>query len=191
MTNICIIRHGETDANRNFIVQGRMDNPLNKNGIEQARKTGLYLRDNHETFDVFITSPLKRAFDTAKIIAQTLGQSKPVNINFDLIERNFGDYDGKQIDEDYQRLILSDAIPNIEKNHILENRVIGALDVIVRKYEGKNVLIVAHSHVIKAILIKFLPGFTYTSFLANCSINLLTWDNGVYTVLRHNINPLL
>ncbi|HOW38587.1 MAG TPA: phosphoglycerate mutase family protein, partial [Bacillota bacterium] len=64
MNTICLMRHGETDANKKFIVQGRMDNPLNDYGRFQAKRTGEYLVRNHEEFDLVVSSPLKRAYET-------------------------------------------------------------------------------------------------------------------------------
>jgi uncharacterized phosphatase len=190
MNTICLVRHGETDANKNYIVQGRIDNPLNENGRNQAKATGKYLARNHELFDVYITSPLKRAFETARIIASELDQSKPIFANCDLVERNFGSYDGQKIDENYSKLILSGEIPDMEKNHELENRVMNALHEICEKNPNKNILIVAHSHVIKALLVQLLSGFSYISYLANCSLNYLSYENGKFIVLKHNVNPL-
>lgn len=190
MNTICLVRHGETDANKNFIVQGRMDNPLNAHGRYQAKETGKYLKDNHEWFDVYVSSPLRRAFETARIIAHELDQAKPIFTHSDLTERNFGAYDGKKIDESYSKLILSGEIPDMEKNHELEDRVMGAMKDICAKHPDKNILIVAHSHTIKALLVQLLPGFTYISYLANCSLNYLTYEDGTFTVLKHNVNPL-
>lgn len=190
MNIIYMIRHGETDANKNFIVQGRMDNPLNQNGIDQAMKTGEYLKEKNEHFDLIVASPLKRAYDTAKIICNTLGDQKTVLTHSGFIERNFGDFDGKRIDAEYSSKVINDQIPNMEKNEELEKRIFGALNELCARYPDKKILIVAHSHVIKAILVRLLKDFTYTSFLSNCSINIINHNAGRYLVENYNINPL-
>lgn len=190
MNIIYMIRHGETDANKNFIVQGRMDNPLNQNGINQAKKTGEYLKEKNEHFDLIVASPLKRAYDTAKIICNTLGDQKTVLTHSGFIERNFGDFDGKRIDAEYSSKVINDQIPNMEKNEELEKRIFGALNELCARYPDKKILIVAHSHVIKAILVRLLKDFTYTSFLSNCSINIINHNAGRYLVENYNINPL-
>jgi uncharacterized phosphatase len=190
MNTICLMRHGETDANKKFIVQGRMDNPLNDFGKEQAKKTGDYLFKNHESFDLIISSPLKRAYDTARIIRDAYGSTKPILINSDLIERNFGDFDGKKIDAEYANLVLTDAIPNMEKNIDLETRVFRALTSLCERFPDKKLLIVVHSHVIKSVLVRLLSDFTYTSYLFNCSLNYLEYDNHQFKVTAYNINPL-
>jgi len=190
MNIIYMIRHGETDANKNFIVQGRMNNPLNQNGIEQARKTGAYLKNHQEHFDLIVASPLKRAHDTAMIICKTLNEKKLVLTHSGFTERHFGDFDGKQIDAEYSQKVLSDQIPNMEKNADLEKRIFGALNELCARYPDKKILIVAHSHVIKAILVNLVKEFNYTSYLSNCSINIIHHDHGKYTVENYNINPL-
>ena len=61
-----IIRHGETDWNKEKRLQGRSDTELNEYGIELAEITGEALKDVH--FDCIYSSPLKRAYKTAEII---------------------------------------------------------------------------------------------------------------------------
>ncbi len=190
MNVIYMIRHGETDANKNFIVQGRMDNPLNQNGIEQAKKTGAYLKSHNEHFDLIVASPLKRAYDTAKIICKTLNEKKLVLTHSGFTERNFGDFDGKKIDAEYSHKVLNDDIPNMEKNKDLESRIFTALNELCTRYPDKKILIVAHSHVIKAVLVNLVKEFNYTSYLSNCSINIIKHNNGDYSVENYNINPL-
>jgi len=189
MNTICLMRHGETDANKKFIVQGRMDNPLNDYGRLQAKRTAEYLIQNHENFDLVVSSPLKRAYETAKIMVDLFSSPKQILINSQLTERNFGDYDGKTIDDAYSKLVVSDQIPNMEKNVDLENRVLNALKNLCEKHPDKKILVVVHSHVIKAVLVKLLPDFTYTSYLFNCSLNYLSYDRGEFQVIANNINP--
>lgn len=84
---IYFIRHGETEWNKMGKNQGvEADIPLNKTGIEQAEKTGLYLktfRENNKSFDCVITSTLSRAVDTAFIIANSLNFDKSNIINIE------------------------------------------------------------------------------------------------------------
>ncbi len=189
MNEIYLVRHGETDANRNYIVQGRMDNPLNEYGKTQAFDTGIYFAKNHIQVDLVLSSPLKRAFETARIMKQAMKSSKPIIVHHDLIERNFGDYDGQKITDEYADLIKHGSIPNMEQNLDLEKRIVNALKDICRQYPNRKLLIVTHSHVIKALLVHLVPDFTYTSYLFNCSINHVLYKNRKFTTIKHNINP--
>lgn len=190
MNTIVLMRHGETDANRNTIVQGRTDNPLNAEGRAQARKTGLFLAQRREVFDLVVSSPLSRALESARLVVSGFPVSQEVRVIPELTERHFGDYDGKKLDEEYFRLVNSDAIPHMEKNAVLEARVDAALRAVCEANPGTRILAVVHSHVIKSVLVRLLPGFRYSSYLFNCSLNYLSYENGVFTVLAHNVNPL-
>jgi uncharacterized phosphatase len=190
MNDIFLMRHAETQANKNFIVQGRMDNPLNTDGESQAIKVGEYFKEHNINFDLIISSPLKRAYRTASLITRGMVLAHPILIDKELIERNFGDYDGKEINDDYYYLIKRGLVPNMETNTVLEGRVFKALKDICDRYEEKRLLIVTHSHVIKAILTKLVPEFTYQSTLYNCSLNHLQYDDGVFKVIDYNLNVL-
>ena len=68
MTRIILVRHGETDWNKEQIFRGRIDVPLNSTGLKQAKATGEALKD--WKIDAVYSSPLSRALDTAKAIAE-------------------------------------------------------------------------------------------------------------------------
>ncbi|MGE4378767.1 MAG: histidine phosphatase family protein [Candidatus Izemoplasmatales bacterium] len=187
MTEIYLLRHAETDANKNFIVQGRMDNPINETGIKQALDTGKYLKSLDLNFDLVISSPLKRAYKTATLIMVI---ARPIIIDKNLIERNFGDYDGRKISDDYYDLQRNGMIPNMETDNVLEERVVNTLTDIANKYPNKRLLIITHSHVIKALLHKFVQGFTYMDPLYNCSLNKIQYIDGKFNIIEYNINPL-
>jgi broad specificity phosphatase PhoE len=190
MNDIILMRHGQTNANKNFIVQGRMDNPLNKEGMEQAYNTGQYFFNNNIDFDMVISSPLKRAFLTAKLVNKGMLLQRPVVLDKGLIERNFGDYDGKEINDDYYYLIKRGLVPNMETNEELETRVCDSLIDICKKYPDRKLLIVTHSHVIKALLTKLVENFTWEDQLFNCSLTHLNLDQDTIKVIDYNKNPL-
>jgi uncharacterized phosphatase len=190
MTELYLLRHGETNANKNFIVQGRMDNPLNDKGIEQAFQTGVFLKSQNIKFDLVISSPLKRAYKTALLVNRGMLLCRPIILDRNLIERNFGDFDGKAITDDYYELTRKGQIPHMETDEQLEERVIDALKSIAESHPDKRLLIVTHSHVIKALLNKFVKDFTYSNYLHNCSINKIKYHNGEFEVLDYNLDPL-
>lgn len=190
MNDIILMRHAQTEANRNFIVQGRMDNPLNRDGIDQAFKAGIYLKEHNIGFDMVFSSPLKRARLTAELVTKGMMDKHPIVLDKGLIERNFGDYDGKEINDDYYYMIKRGLVPNMEVNEVLEARVCSALIDICKKYPDKRLLIVTHSHVIKAVLTQLVDDFTYSSQLHNCSLNHIIFEQDKLRVIDYNINPL-
>lgn len=190
MNEILLMRHAQTEANKNFVVQGRMDNPLNEDGIRQAFRTGVYFADNGIEFDMVISSPLKRAYVTAEQVNKGMLMHRPIVLDKGLIERNFGDYDGKEINDDYYYLIKRGLVPNMEANDVLEKRVCDALIDICHKYPNKKLLVVTHSHVIKAILTQYVDDFTYSSTLHNCSLTKIVCDKDELKILEYNVNPL-
>jgi broad specificity phosphatase PhoE len=89
------VRHGVTDWNREGRFQGRTDVPLNDEGIAQAQSAARRLQST--PFDFVVSSPLIRAVKTAKIVAAT--SSRPVAVEADLIECDFGSFEGRPIAE--------------------------------------------------------------------------------------------
>lgn len=153
---IYVVRHGQTDYNINGLFQGRKDIPLNSVGIKQAEETAQKFKNI--PVDIILVSPLTRAKETAKYISNVTG-IKPV-IEQDLIERNFGDMEGKPNREDCNIKMLLDYeknynICNVEPIQSLFERVSDCLDKIIDKYMGKNVVLVTHGGVAQAIDIYF------------------------------------
>ena len=188
MNLICMVRHGETDANKNMIVQGRIDNPLNAKGMAQAEAIAAAFSASGETYDVIVASPLKRAAATARVIADKLGRIGEIELDPGFLERDFGEFDGHAINPDYARMVIENRIPKMEKHEVLEARVFAALLALCERHPGKRILLVTHSHVIKAVLVRLLPPseFNYASYLANCSMHHLSYADGAFKVIDFN-----
>lgn len=147
MTTICIVRHGETDWNAAGRLQGSTDIPLNEKGIQQAKESGLFLKNSQ--WDVIITSPLKRAKRTAEIINENL--HIPLVVMEEFKEKYFGDAEGMTLEE--RRAAYPDQLyPNQEEDSKFTNRLMTGLEKINQNYKNKKVLLVAHGAVINAIL---------------------------------------
>jgi broad specificity phosphatase PhoE len=94
-TTILLVRHGETDWNREHRYQGHADQPLNDAGRAQARELAEILRDERAT--TLYTSPLRRASETAEIVGERLGLvPRPLEA---LREIDVGDWQGLTVDE--------------------------------------------------------------------------------------------
>jgi len=129
---IYAIRHGQTDLNAEKRVQGcKSDLSLNNVGIKQAKDVAEILKNKN--IDLIVTSPLKRAMETADIIANRLNIKKDKIIQGQrLYERNFGDYEGRPISEvdinALRRWTDNAPTPNGETIRELSARVFAFLD---------------------------------------------------------------
>lgn len=140
---IYIVRHGQTNWNKEGRYAGRKDIPLNEEGILQAKQLKEKLRN--VKFDVVITSPLKRALQTAQEITD-----QEIIIDERIIERSNGELEGKLKNEIKEKIDFND--PNEKKYNIepiteFKKRIYNFLDEVKEKYKGKNVLIITHAGV--------------------------------------------
>ncbi len=141
---VLLTRHGRTDWNDLKKVQGRADIGLDEEGIKQARKTGLALKN--ENIDLIICSPLLRAKETAMIINEN--RNIPIIYDESISERDFGEFEGLNKDDfDFSGFWSYKKNKNYEKAENIKDffdRVYNFLDRIKEEYEGKRILIVAH-----------------------------------------------
>ncbi|RYZ12230.1 MAG: histidine phosphatase family protein [Comamonadaceae bacterium] len=154
---LILVRHGETDWNRELRFQGHIDVPLNDMGHEQARRIGL--RVSREAVDHVISSDLLRAQQTAAPAASLL--SLPVATTVALREQAFGIVDGMR-SEDIQRehplaweewlLFREDhGLPGGESPRQFHDRIAGALQAIAHEHAGRTVLVVTHGGVLDMV----------------------------------------
>lgn len=153
ITSICLIRHGETDWNSLGKLQGRTDISLSSKGILQAKECSQFLKTSE--WDVIITSPLKRAKETAKIINKDL--YLPFIEMDEFLERSFGDAEGMTLEERLTSFPKRNY-PNQESRKSLNRRIISGIKKINQRYSNKKILLVAHGAVINAILAEFSNG---------------------------------
>ena len=137
------MRHGETVDNALQIMQGQVQGELNAEGIRQAEAVRDEWADRH--IDAFVASDLRRAFDTARIVAQPHGID--VTTTPLLRERDWGDFTGRYI-PDLKDLPWPD---NVEKLDQLLERARQFLHYISTEYEGKTVMAVGHGIINKAV----------------------------------------
>ena len=145
-----LVRHGETEKNKYGLVQGQTECDLSEKGINDAKK--LIPLVEKLNIDVVISSPLKRAYDTAKIITQN---KYPINTDDRIIERDWGMCEGCSIDE-VDTVKCWNFYENTDDNKIervqdLMARLSEFLEDIKSKYPDKNVLVVSHSAILRAM----------------------------------------
>ena len=145
-----VVRHGETIRNKLGLIQGQTEWDLTEKGIKDAEE----LRDivDKLDIDVVLSSPLKRAVDTASIITS---DKYPINIDDRIVERNWGMCEGAHIEEvdtvKCWNFFINTDNNKIEKVQDLLARVSEFLEDIKVRYKDKNVLVVTHSAVLRAI----------------------------------------
>lgn len=192
---IYLVRHGETNWNKEFRFQGQTDIPLNEYGIELAQDAAAKLKE--VPFDIAFCSPLCRAVETAKII---LGNRQiPLTPDKRLLEISFGCKEGCNFLEAEKD--PSDPIYNFLKNPAnyeapegaesfqeLYNRSGEFMEQIILPLENqyRNVLIVAHGALNRSILnpIADIPLKDFWQIkLPNCAISRIRLENGVFSLL--------
>lgn len=148
-TTVGLLRHGQTDWNIDFRLQGVTDIPLNETGIAQARDAALVIRP--QDWDAIISSPLSRARDTAQIVAQ-VNNFGAAEIEPLLIERSFGEAEGMSHEQWRAKYSDTNTVPGGESLVDLENRAQLLLDTLARNYVSKRVLAVSHGALIRVLL---------------------------------------
>lgn len=139
-------RHGDTDANANSpisLATGEIDEPLNAKGIAQANGLAEELKNVH--FDAIISSPLKRAYQTAEIVNKY--HHLPIKVDPSWREREIGEYTDP---ETWMKLFDFDQEFSLEHSEGLKDffaRIHGAMDELKQKYADKTVLVVSHGGV--------------------------------------------
>lgn len=147
------VRHGETDYNKARKSMGSgIDAPLNKTGLRQAEELASKL-DNY-SFDVIVSSPLRRAKQTAEMIAKRF--SRPISFDKNLRERNYGSLAGRSYEEVEKETGKSihaidyDYRPyGGESAEDVKERLIADIEKTKQDYRGRVVLVVTHGSVIR------------------------------------------
>ena len=159
---ILLIRHGETDFNKELRYQGHMDVDLNETGYMQAQKISERL--STQPIDVVYSSDLKRAKYAAEVIAAP--HQLELNTSRGLREIDFGDWEGLTYDDlrrDYPDLIkkwydnpVSVRPPGGEMLSEFKQRVVDCLQGVIKNCEEEKIAIIAHGGTIRVWLAHLL-----------------------------------
>ena len=155
---IILVRHGESEGNKEKVFRGRKDFPLTENGIKQAKNLAQAL----SVFDFkrVYTSPLQRALYTAKIIAETKNAEVIIEEGFTNIY--LAEWEGKpkeEIKEKYPDLwniwITTPEnlrIPGIETLDEVQKRAKETLIKIIHNEKEESFVVVTHRAVLKPLI---------------------------------------
>lgn len=197
-----IVRHGETDWNRQKKVQGHTDIPLNEYGRHLAEETAEGMKDI--PIDIGYTSPLKRARETAEIILK--GRNIPLLDEPRIQEIGFGIYEGihtgtqeKEPGSDEFNLFFTDTASYIppegaESVEELYERTGQFLEELCgrRELEDKNILISTHGAAMTALLNRIKGNVTVAGFWKdevppNCSVTMVEVRNGQAAIVKEGV----
>ncbi|HEY7325914.1 MAG TPA: histidine phosphatase family protein [Streptosporangiaceae bacterium] len=157
-----LLRHGQTEMSVQRRFAGRGDIPLTSAGLEQAAAAATRLAERGG-IDVVVTSPLSRALRTAEVVADTVGV--PMAVDADLVETDFGDWEGLTFGEVLTRwpdemaawqADASAAPPGGESFAAVAKRVETALDRLRAARKGQTVVVVSHVTPIKTLVCRAL-----------------------------------
>lgn len=184
--NIYLVRHGETEENKNKIYYGKLDVSLNENGRAQALKASEVLREIN--FDRVYTSERSRTKETASLILN--GKSNTFIIDKRINEMDFGEFEGKDYKE-IQRLYPKEyeawnknwkevSVPGGE-SYIEVYKRVEEFMVELLKQNNENVLIVTHGGIMRTIFCYVLGGnldnfWRFSS--KNCDLSLIKYEYG-------------
>ena len=150
MSQLILIRHGETEWNRERRMQGHADSPLSDKGMRQAIL--LAQRMKNIGFTAFYSSDSGRACETARFITDATG--RPVLLEPRLRERNFGVFEGltgpemqEQHPEAYARFKSREpdyVVPGGESARAFRDRALACLAEIVTHHVNELVVVVTH-----------------------------------------------
>jgi len=156
-TELILVRHGETAWNRERRMQGQTDTPLSDIGLRQAQAVGQRLA--RETFAAIYSSDLKRAWDTARAIADASGHD--IVGDQRLRERTFGIFEGLTYDEmttryptEHARFSRRDpeyAVPGGESPRQFFERSLAGLEAIAAAHPGEKAVVVTHGMVLDTL----------------------------------------
>ena len=147
---ITLVRHGQTEYNYQNRLQGITNVMLNDTGRRQAHK--LKEKIKNEKYDICFSSPLIRALETAMML---VGDRVEIIRDNRLIERNLGDYEGKDAkdysSDNYWDYNLNCGDKGVEAVKDLLKRCQNFLDYIETYHKDKKILVVSHGAVIRGL----------------------------------------
>lgn len=167
-------RHGQTGWNLDYRICGTTDVDLTINGLEQAKKLAAEI-EMFGDVDVIISSPLKRAKQTAQIVSDKIGV--PFITDERLTEWDYGSYEGEPRNAEGFPMAKIQFACNMggtgESLLKLSHRIYGFLDEIIEKYPAENVLLVSHGGVCRVIETYFREVTAeefLNFFMGNCEV---------------------
>lgn len=151
--DIYLLRHGETDWNKKKLLQGHTDTLLNEKGKKQVEDTVRKLADLGIRMDAIVTSPLRRARESAAITARVLGYPQErIVVEELLIERGFGEGEGMALDEMKARYSDCDCRGMESKEELIARAGLALQKITEMFRDAERILLAAHGAILFAML---------------------------------------
>ena len=196
MAKVILIRHGETDWNKEQVFRGRIDIALNEVGLAQARAVRSSLKDVQ--IDRIYSSPLGRAFETGRVLLENRACEIETADGFTDID--FGRWQGiahQKVKEEYKDFYETwlakphmTTFPGGESLEQVQRRSMGALEKIIKNHPGGTLAVVSHRVVNKVLLCTIL-GLELSRFWQirqdTCAVNRFEYrDQNFYLTLLND-----
>jgi probable phosphoglycerate mutase len=196
MALIYLVRHGQTEWNRQRRVMGRLAIPLSEVGIQQIRQLAASLKS--WPIEAVVSSPLLRATESAQIIATALGL--PFEQHEGLTEIAVGKWEGRYWDEldsdpimkKFDRTPSKTRPPEGENLREVQKRAIRAIEEILSRGTLSRILVVSHADTIRAMIAHYIKlGLDRSRQLQidNASVSLLKINPERFRLLFLNYLP--
>jgi broad specificity phosphatase PhoE len=152
---VVLVRHGPTEWSQSGRHTGRTDVPLTDAG--RAEATALGRRLARRRFALVLTSPLRRAADTCRL---ALGPDQPVEVDDDLVEWDYGEYEGRRTDEIRAErpgwLLWTDGCPGGETAAQVGERADRVVARLRGAPAGGDAAVFAHGHLLRVLAARWL-----------------------------------
>lgn len=192
---VYILRHGQTDLNKERRVQGHLDVELNETGICQARELAKVIQAQGLHFDRVYSSPLKRAIDTCQLV--TGRKREEIRIDERLKELNFAELEGAKYTElpgTAQTFFTApERFKPIGEGETFPELIDRVMDFLedLKKVDAENVLLTSHGTAIHAMLLalehKELKDF-WNEDVHNCDLIPLDLVDGTFVVSKERVS---
>ena len=189
LTRLIFVRHGQTSWNKKGKIQGRNDLPLSPEGVVQAREVADYIYTKKSEWSVskVYSSPLKRAYETAKAIASRI--ELPVVDDLDLMEVDFGEISGlswSEVERDHSEFLktfrsdpFNTFYPNGESQATALLRAEAFMDRALEENLGVGAVVVAHAAILRVMIGRVLELEHRNEgrmSISNCSVSVAKFE---------------
>jgi broad specificity phosphatase PhoE len=191
MTEVYLIRHGETDWSKSGQHTSITDLPLTEQGTKQAESLRSHL--NPEEFGLVLSSPRQRAVKTAELAGFT-GPYEP-QVDEDLVEWAYGDYEGLTSVQIHESVPDWDIFTGVTPGGETHDQVTARLDRVVKRIQESGVeraICFGHGHALRAFTLRWLKfdvslGMHFP--LDTGTVSILGWEKHQPALERWNSRP--